>query len=91
MKNGFDVELTIRAACYRSQMQMVAMQYSLRGQYAIFIAEPLISEVTLSKYSTHYLIFGTGEMVCGQYGLTKQEAKKSMYQRFDDLNGEVAK
>ena len=86
MKNGFDVELTIRAACYRSEMQMTAMQYSLRDQYAIFIAEPLISEVRLKKYSTHVLLFETGEMVSGQYGLTKREAKKSMYQRFDDLN-----
>ena len=40
MNNGFDVELSIRSACYRNGFHMVAMQYSLRDQYAVFIAEP---------------------------------------------------
>lgn len=87
MKNGFDVELSIRSACYRNGFHMVAMQYSLRDQYAVFIAEPFAEEGEPNQYSTHLLLFRTGEMVSGQYKLTKEEAKKSLYQRFDDLQG----
>ena len=87
MKNGFDVELSIRSACYRNGFHMVAMQYSLRDQYAVFIAEPFAEEGEPKQYSTHLLLFRTGEMVSGQYKLTKEEAKKSLYQRFDDLQG----
>ena len=87
MKNGFDVELSIRSACYRNGFHMVAMQYSLRDQYAVFIAEPFADEGDRKQYSTHMFSFETKEIGNGQYYLSKEQAKKSLYQRFDDMQG----
>jgi len=86
MKNGFYLINSLRAECYRHGFLMVDVQYSLKDQYAVFSARPVLSEKDGPEFSTHLYRPDHG-MMSGQYGLTKAEASKSLIQRFDDLQG----
>lgn len=86
MKNGFELINSLRAECYRNGFLMVDVQYSLRDQYAVFSARPVLSKKDGNEFSTHLYRPDHG-MVSGQYGLSKAEASKSLIQRFDDLQG----
>ena len=86
MKNGFDLINTVRAWCYANHCLMTQVHYSLRGQYAVFVAESLTDKKYDNRYSVLRWTEQNGVEVC-KWNYFKSDALHLMIDRFDDMQG----
>jgi hypothetical protein len=83
MKNGFDLMNTVRVWCYANHYLLTQMHYSLKGEYAIFVAEKIGAEND-DRFALMRWTAKAEFEVCKWY-LSKPQALQMLVEQYDEM------